>query len=62
MAGVDDVNSEKICLLSAILNDYKCDLACYIFSWLEYYVQKVGVGEGDTELIVIWGMVRMDLW
>lgn len=50
VAIMDDVRSEKLCLLHAILSDFKCDWAIHIYDCLEYYVLKSGVEEGDTEL------------
>lgn len=52
VAGVDDVNVEKIGIQSAILSNIKCDWAKHIYNRLEYYVVEVDVKEGDEELFV----------
>lgn len=52
VTGVDDVNAEKVGILSAILSNFKCHWANHIYNCLEYYVVKADVKEGDDELSV----------
>lgn len=52
VAGVDDVNAEKVGLISAILNNFKCDWPKHIYGCLEYYGLKAAVKERDVELKV----------
>lgn len=47
---MDDVSVKKLCVMHAILSDFKCDGAKHIFYCLEYFVTKAGVEVGDKEL------------
>lgn len=50
VAGVDDISTETLCLLHAILNNVGCDWARHVYDCLEFYVLKAGVEESDSEL------------
>lgn len=53
------MNTEKMALMHAILNNSKCDWAKHILNCLEYFINKVVVSEGDRELAVNVGYVFM---
>lgn len=55
VAAVDDVNFEKLALMHVVLFDYKCDWVMHIYNCLEYFINKVGVKDGDKELEVYVG-------
>ncbi|VFQ84247.1 unnamed protein product [Cuscuta campestris] len=50
VAGVDDVTPDKIKLLSAIMNNIKCNWARHIYNCLCHFVHKASVKSGDKEL------------
>lgn len=49
---VNDVNAEKMVVMHVVLSYFKCDWAKHIFDCLEYFINKVGVKDGDRELEV----------
>lgn len=50
VAVVDDVSLEILCVMNAIISNFKCDCAKHVYDFLEYFVLKAGVEVVGKEL------------